>query len=184
MGTDRTGVYLYRRRRRTRRSAGHILVDGRFNGAGLGRDQRAALDLAEAVGDTAAGQIIWGELDDDAVSGQDADEVLAHLAGQVTEYGMTVLELNGEHRVRQRGDDASVDRDRVRVFPTPPIFCRGVRIDRWSLRWTGWTLWLPRQRLPPVVVACDPHVPAWGRGNSLVSQFQARCTTEQRRGLG
>ena len=56
--------------------------------------------LAVAEGDPAPRQIVGGELDGDAVPGEDADVVLAHFAAEIAEHLMLVFELDGEHRVR------------------------------------------------------------------------------------
>src|SRR5687767_5630096 len=67
----------------------------------------------ESVGDPAAGQVVWRQLDADAVTGQDADEVHAQLAADVGEHPMAVLQLDREHGVRERLDDRPLDFDRV-----------------------------------------------------------------------
>jgi hypothetical protein len=63
--------------------------------------------------DSALGQIVGGEFDLDAVAGEDADEVLAHLAGDVAEdLAVGVVETKLEHRVGQRGNDNCFNFDR------------------------------------------------------------------------
>src|SRR5262245_16302606 len=57
--------------------------------------------LLVAVGDSSAIQVVRRELDLHAVTGQDADVVAAHLAGDVTEDHVVVVELDAEHRVRE-----------------------------------------------------------------------------------
>src|ERR671916_2361750 len=64
-----------------------------------------------AVDDATAGQVVGRELHDDAVLGQDADVVLPHLAADVGEHPVPVLQLDPEHRVGQRLDDATLDLD-------------------------------------------------------------------------
>src|SRR5688572_6284246 len=71
------------------------------------------LELLEPVRDPAAGQVVGRQLHADAVSRQDADEVHPKLAADVGEHAMAVLELDREHRVRERLDDRSLDFDRV-----------------------------------------------------------------------
>src|SRR3546814_3165903 len=44
-----------------------------------------ASTLLETIGNPTLGQIIWGELDEHFVADEDADAVLAHLAGGVAE---------------------------------------------------------------------------------------------------
>jgi GNAT superfamily N-acetyltransferase len=60
-----------------------------------------ASQLLVAVRDAAAGEVIGGQLDGDPVTGQDADVVLAHLAGDVTEHHVAVVEPHTEHGVGQ-----------------------------------------------------------------------------------
>src|SRR3712207_4205114 len=63
------------------------------------------------VDDATAGQVVGRELHDHAVLGQDADVVLAHLAADVGEHPVPVLQLDPEHRIGQRLDDATLDLD-------------------------------------------------------------------------
>src|SRR3954463_14173453 len=67
--------------------------------------------LLVPVDDATAGQVVRRELNHDPVLGQDADVVLAHLAADVGENTVTVRELDAEHGVRQRLDDAALDLD-------------------------------------------------------------------------
>src|SRR4051794_2373652 len=67
--------------------------------------------LLVPVDDATAGQVVGRELHDHAVLGQDADVVLAHLPADVGEHPMPVLQLDPEHRVGQRLDDATLDLD-------------------------------------------------------------------------
>src|SRR3954466_11243320 len=67
--------------------------------------------LLVAVDDATAGQVVGRELHDHAVFGQDADVVLAHLAADVGEHPVPVLQLDPEHRVGQRLDNATLDLD-------------------------------------------------------------------------
>jgi len=63
------------------------------------------LFLLVAIDDAAAVQVIRAELDGHAVAGKDADEVLAHAAGDVREDLVLILELDLEQRVGQGLDD-------------------------------------------------------------------------------
>src|SRR5947208_372546 len=67
--------------------------------------------LLVAVDDAAARQVVGRELHDHAVLGQDADVVLPHLAADVGEHPVPVLQLDPEHRIGQRLDDATLDLD-------------------------------------------------------------------------
>src|SRR3954468_1737411 len=67
--------------------------------------------LLVAVDDATAGQVVGRELHDHAVLGQDADVVLTHLAADVGEHPVPVLQLDPEHRIGQRLDDATLDLD-------------------------------------------------------------------------
>src|SRR5919107_3450981 len=71
------------------------------------RDRRSLV----AVDDATAGQVVGRELHDHAVLGQDADVVLPHLAADVGEHPVPVLQLHPEHRVGQGLDDATLDLD-------------------------------------------------------------------------
>src|SRR3954470_13336192 len=73
--------------------------------------------LLVAVDDASAGQVVGRELHDHAVLGQDADVVLAHLAADVGEHAVPVLQLDPEHRIGQRLHDATFDLD-------GPVFLR------------------------------------------------------------
>src|SRR4051794_32252847 len=73
--------------------------------------------LLVPVDDATAGQVVGRELHDHAVLGQDADVVLAHLAADVGEHPVPVLQLDPEHRIGQRLDDATLDLD-------GPVFLR------------------------------------------------------------
>ena len=66
-----------------------------------------------AVGDAAPAEVVGGELDLHAVTGQDPDVVHPHLPGDVREHLVAVLELHSEHGVGQRLDDRPLDQDRV-----------------------------------------------------------------------
>src|SRR5256886_5667977 len=61
-------------------------------------------ELLVAVHNPAARQIVWRKLHRDFVSRENPDEILAHLAGNVRQNLVLVLELNAEHRVWQRLD--------------------------------------------------------------------------------
>jgi len=53
-------------------------------------------ELAMAVDDAAAGQVIDGQLDADAISRQDANPIAAHLPARVAQRPVTVLELDAK----------------------------------------------------------------------------------------
>src|SRR3954471_20387886 len=67
--------------------------------------------LLVAVDDAAARQVVGRELHDHAVLGEDADVVLPHLAADVGQDLVTVLQLHAEHRVGERLDDPALDLD-------------------------------------------------------------------------
>jgi hypothetical protein len=50
-------------------------------------------NLSFAIGDSSLSKIIRGQLDRNAVTGDDSDEVLPHLSGNVSYYLMAVLEF-------------------------------------------------------------------------------------------
>src|SRR5581483_11314769 len=63
------------------------------------------------VGDAAAGEVVGGELDLDAITRQDADVVLAHLPGDGREHCVAAVDLDPEHRARERLDDLALHLD-------------------------------------------------------------------------
>src|SRR5215212_7207267 len=67
----------------------------------------------QSVGDPTAGQVVGRELNPDAVSRQDPDEIHPKLSGNVGQHPVAVLKLDSEHRVRKGFDDRSFDFDRV-----------------------------------------------------------------------
>src|SRR6186713_1178890 len=58
--------------------------------------------LLESVRDPAAGQVVRRQLDADAVTRQDPDEVHPQLAADVGEHPVAILQLHREHRVGER----------------------------------------------------------------------------------
>src|SRR5579859_2472653 len=85
-----------------------------FNGSSIVFDARpAGTRSLQSVGDPTAGEVVRRELDPDAVAGQDSDEVHPELAADVSEDTVPVLQLDGEHRVRERFDDRPLNLDRV-----------------------------------------------------------------------
>jgi hypothetical protein len=79
-------------------------------GRSPGRLGRWALVLV-AVDDPTSVEVVRRDLDAHAVAGEHADSEAAHLARQVREDGVPVLELDAEHRVGKRFDDLAVERD-------------------------------------------------------------------------
>src|SRR5919197_2934285 len=68
-------------------------------------------DLLVAVDDPATRQVVRRQLHHDPVVREDADVVHAHLAADVCQDLVAVLELDLEHGVRQRLDDSALDLD-------------------------------------------------------------------------
>lgn len=58
--------------------------------------------LLEPIRDPAPGKVVGREFDDHFVPRKDSDVVHPHLAGDVREHAMTVLEFDAKHRVGQR----------------------------------------------------------------------------------
>src|SRR5207248_3814590 len=75
---------------------------------------------AVPVDDPAPREVVRRELHEHPVPGQDPDVVHPHLAGDVGEDLVTVVELDAEHRVRERLDHRSLDLDRILLGHTPP----------------------------------------------------------------
>jgi hypothetical protein len=65
--------------------------------------------LTLSIDNSSAIQIIGGNFYDDAVSGNDSDKVLAHLAGNMGQDFVSIVEFDPKLRVRQRLDDAAFD---------------------------------------------------------------------------
>src|SRR5574340_176773 len=62
-------------------------------------------DLFAAVSDAALGEVVRSEFDGDAVTGENANVMLTHAAGNVGEDHMAVVQLHAESGVRQGLDD-------------------------------------------------------------------------------
>src|SRR5262245_12481498 len=69
--------------------------------------------LLEPLRDAAPREVVGGQLDLHPVSRQDPDEVHPHLARHVGEHAVAVLQLDPEHRVRERLHDRPLHLDRV-----------------------------------------------------------------------
>lgn len=67
--------------------------------------------LLVAVDDTSAFQVVRGELHDNSVLREDADVVLAHLAADVRENFVPVVQFDTEHCVLQGLNNAALDLD-------------------------------------------------------------------------
>src|SRR3954468_19275828 len=65
--------------------------------------------LLVAVDDAAAVEVVGRDLDADLVAGKHADAEPAHLAGEMREQLVIVLELDAEQQVRQGLGDLTVD---------------------------------------------------------------------------
>src|SRR5438105_7462026 len=76
--------------------------------------------LLVPVDDAAPAEIVRRQLHGHLVAGQDANEVHAHLARDVRQDLVTILELDAEHRVRQRLDDGPLDLDSFFFGHSPP----------------------------------------------------------------
>src|ERR1700751_4181447 len=66
-----------------------------------------------SVGDPTPAEVVGSELHLDAIAGQDADVVHAHLPRDVSQHLVPVLELHSEHGIGQRLDDCALEHDRV-----------------------------------------------------------------------
>ena len=69
--------------------------------------------LLVPIRDAATTQVVGGELHLDAITRQDPDVVHSHLARDVREHLVPILELDAEHGVGQRFDNRSFHQDRV-----------------------------------------------------------------------
>jgi hypothetical protein len=71
------------------------------------------VSLARSIHDAAFREVVRGQLDSDLVPRKDADIVLAHLAGDMSRDGVTVLQLDPENSVRQGLRDRAFHLDNV-----------------------------------------------------------------------
>src|SRR5262245_56988265 len=69
--------------------------------------------LFEPVRDPAPGQIVGGQFYLHPVAGQDPDEVHPHLAGDMGQHPVAILQLHPEHRIGQGLDHRALDLDRI-----------------------------------------------------------------------
>src|SRR4051794_4947865 len=91
----------------------------------LGLTFTVVLLLLVPVDDPTAGQVVRRQLDHDSVLRKDADVVLPHLAADVRQDLVTVGELDAEHGVRQRLDNAPLDLDGAFLLRhVLRLFCR------------------------------------------------------------
>ena len=74
------------------------------------------------VGDAALGQVVRGELEGDAVSGEDSNTVAAELAGEVREDGALLVELDAEEAAGEFLDDGSGYFDAIFFAHCPPVW--------------------------------------------------------------
>src|SRR5215470_7331913 len=83
------------------------------------------LRLLVAIHDPAAGKVVRRHLDRDLVARQDLDEVHPHLARDVGEQPVAVLELHAERRVRERLDHGALDLDAFFFRQSIPFYDAG-----------------------------------------------------------
>src|SRR5262245_17477028 len=112
--------------------------------------------LLEPIGDPASGQVVRRQLDLHAVARQDPDEIHPHLAADVREHLVAVLELYPEHRVGQRLDHRSLDFDRVFFGHRPRLGAAG---PDWPLRLVSTSG--PSSVTATVCSKCAAWLPSW-----------------------
>src|SRR6267142_2230109 len=83
--------------------------------------QTGAAALLGAEHDASARQIVGRQLNRHLVPGQDADVVHAHLAGDMSQSYMAVLQLHANRRVRQGLADLARHLDRLFLGHAPPL---------------------------------------------------------------
>src|SRR6185312_7467815 len=71
------------------------------------------LPLLIAIDDPATGQVVGRKLHGDLIASQDTDKIFAHLAGDVRQNTVLVLQLDAEHGVWQRLNDRGHDFDGI-----------------------------------------------------------------------
>src|SRR6516165_3080566 len=112
--------------------------------------------LLEPIGDPAPGQVVRRQLDLHAVARQDPDEVHPHLAADVREHLVAVLELHPEHRVGQRLDHRSLDLDRVFFGHRPRLDAAGPDPPLRLVSTSG-----PLSVIATVCSKCAARLPSW-----------------------
>ena len=76
--------------------------------------RQSAVVLLIPVRDSASGQVVGRHLNAYAIANQDANSVLAHLAGNCRQYDVfRIVELNFEERVGLLVDDSALRRNQV-----------------------------------------------------------------------
>src|ERR1051325_7348350 len=88
--------------------------------------------LLVPVNDPAARQVVGGHLHRDLVARQDLDEVHPHLARDVGQQPMAVLQLHAKRRVRERLDHGAFDLDALFLRQTDPFYCSSAIPERIS----------------------------------------------------
>ena len=73
--------------------------------------------LFAAIGDPPAVRVVHGKFDRNLVTRQDLDVMHTHLAGNVSQYLVAVLELNPKHSVGQCFEDCALKFDNI-------LFCQ------------------------------------------------------------
>ena len=77
--------------------------------------------LLASPGDPTSGQIVGRHLQCYLVTGQDLNEVHTELAGNVCQNGVSIADVNIEHRIRQRISYDALNLDYV-------VFCQVVNL--------------------------------------------------------
>lgn len=84
---------------------------------GLRAETRGAVTrpmcLLVAVGDAPSGEVVRSELNLDLVTRENSDVVATHLSGDVSQNGVTILEFDPEHGVREGLDDGAFQHDGI-----------------------------------------------------------------------
>src|SRR5205823_9857954 len=73
-----------------------------------------------AIGDSATGEVVRGELDLHLVARKDADVVLPHLPRDRREDAVPAVDLHPKHRAGQSLDDLAFDLDLLLFLSHPP----------------------------------------------------------------
>src|SRR5256885_4261929 len=85
-----------------------------------------------AIDDAAARQVVRRHLDRDLVARQDLDEVHPHLARDVGQQPVAVLQLHAKRRVRERLDHGAFDLDALFFRQTDPFYRSSASTERIS----------------------------------------------------
>jgi hypothetical protein len=91
---------------------------------GVPRAVTCQQSLLVAVDDAPTREVVWTQLNDDAILWEDPDVMLAHLARDMGKHPVSVGEFNTKHRVGQGFDHCAFDLDDAVFFGHSPTVAK------------------------------------------------------------